>query len=208
MTPTDRQRRDRLERVRAREGRGGIRTSRPETPLIHTNLATWPLSPEEREQAQRRAVARAGAEQVEREEGQRRWSRFKDKVRASMRSDAEGVAAEEERVAAMSPAAQAAHYARKNTHTAPLQYPKSPPGWVIAQEEIRAEDARAAAAELEAQEREDGTAKRRQEYDKAQLELVTQRDADLLAERERHRAAEEAIRERAAAELLQMGARP
>jgi hypothetical protein len=151
------------------------------------------------------AIAKAKAEQAAQEEDGRRWEQYKRKVRREEEEKAGQRALEREALAAMSPQE---YDSFKRRVPDPGLAPRLPTRYTIALQDIRTEDAQAANREREEREREDGTLERREKYDRAQLELITQRDADLQAERERHRTAEEAIRERAEGELLLLGARP
>jgi hypothetical protein len=146
--------------------------------------------------------ARLTAEQSQREQGRRGWAKFKQQVRDDRAQKAEAKRLEDETVARMTPQQQHAHFARRRTPE------KLPDGWVIAEEELRAEDEDAIRAERNAErnqrERELGLPRLQAEHD-AKLGAIHEKWATTV---ERCRADERAAGETERQEREDLGPRP
>jgi hypothetical protein len=200
MKPADGQRRDRLAALRSREGRG--RTSQSAAPVIHTNLAMWPLSQEEREQAAARQAARAKEEEEARKADGERYERYLAKVEEEERKRAEQAQLEADAIAAMSPMEFDAF---KKRVPVPMDLvPKLPPRYVIAVQDLEVKKRKRANAEREARERELKIPQRQAAHFARVQEL---RDERLAGEAEGERI-KQAAREREQEQLAELGPAP
>jgi hypothetical protein len=150
---------------------------------------------------------REAQEKGEQERADRADEKLKAQVRADLKAKAEASAAEEAKLASMTPKQLADHYHQQSTQIPKLMPPK-PTGYVLALEAIRIEDEAREAKEREERERDAGLPKLWAKYDARVQEINDTRDSAIREAGERCRLTEQAARDKGQHELEQLGERP
>jgi hypothetical protein len=166
-------------------------------------LAKFGLTQREVDQKERQ---KAEGERVKRERDERQYQQKLRGERATMQREDEQRAAEAERLAGLTPAQMAQHFAQ--AQSAPPAHGETTPGQWITRDDIRREDAQKANREREEAAERAGLSKAEANWDKAADAIDAKRRASEDQAKAAHDEALAAIREHAQRERGGLGERP